>query len=63
MPQTAQIGVIRCQCDGEMETTDREETSDGGLYTVECSECREVGGYNSETLETYGAVDLLEVRD
>lgn len=61
MPQTAQIGVIRCQCDGKMQTTDREETPRGTLHTVECMECREVGGYNGETLATYGAVDSLEL--
>lgn len=62
-PESAYVGTIRCQCGGRMEADDSrtKATSEGILYTVECLECREVGGYNSGTLEVYGAVDELEI--
>lgn len=52
---------VRCECDGEMHPADGNGRAGVGLYTVECSECRGIGGVNVETLTVYGAVDSLEV--
>lgn len=63
IPESAYVGTIRCQCGGRMVPDDSrtKATTEGILYTVECLECREIGGYNSGTLEVYGAVDELEI--
>lgn len=56
------IGAIRCgECDGEMHPADARGEQGAGLYTVECDHCGSIGGVNVETLDTYGAVDRLEV--
>ena len=59
----AYIASIRCQCGGEMEVLETETTAstEGICYTVECLQCRETGGYNGASYETFGATDRLEL--
>lgn len=62
MRETTELGAtIRCECDGEMYPADTAGPRGAGLYTVECNECGGIGGVNAETLDTYGAVDRLEL--
>lgn len=63
VPESAIVGTIRCRCGSRMSPLEdrTKATSDGILYTVECSECKELGGYNSRTLETFGALGELEL--
>ena len=55
--QRAYIGSIRCVCGGEMEVLEQETTSspEGICYTIEYLQCRETGGYNGGSFETFGA--------
>jgi hypothetical protein len=57
------LGMIRCECGGEMEVDESETvaSTEGVCYTVECLQCRAVGGYNGATLEVFGATDGLEI--
>ena len=59
--ESAYIGVIRCECGGEMQPADSAGAQGAGLLTVECGECGGIGGVNAETMDLYGAVDRLEV--
>lgn len=62
LSDAAYIGAIRCgECGGEMRPRDAHGERGAGLYTVECDHCGGVGGVNVETMDTYGAVDRLEV--
>jgi len=55
--------TIHCQFDGPMEILEGRASTDGEgvAWTTECEECRELGGYNAETLDRYGTVDKIQV--
>lgn len=57
----ASIGAIRCECGGEMHPSEVLGEQGGGRYTVECEDCGGIGGVNISTMDTYGAVDRLEI--
>lgn len=63
LSERAYIGAIRCECGGQMDVDESRSraTTDGVCYTVECPDCGGTGGYNSDTLEVYGATEALEL--
>lgn len=55
------IGTVRCECGSDMATVSHRTTQRGTLYTVECGDCHDTGGYNSATGAVFGGVESLVI--